>query len=86
MEPFSIIGSTMLKSVASAGAGKLVVATTVEQGTRKWFPSDVEKAIQAGLAAAQAEDAAALKQGAWRMLDIGQSKVRILGGKARCEG
>jgi hypothetical protein len=74
MDPFSIIGGAVLKSVASAGAGKLVAAT-VEQGARKWFPSDVERAIQAGLEAAQAEDAAALKQGAWRILDIGQSKV-----------
>jgi hypothetical protein len=52
------IGGAMLKSAAGAGAGKLAAAA-VDQGKRKLFPSDLEKAILAGLEAAQAEDAAA---------------------------
>jgi predicted NACHT family NTPase len=52
------IGGAMLKSAAGAGAAKLVAAA-VDQGKRKLFPSDLEKAILAGLEAAQAEDAAA---------------------------
>jgi ATP-dependent Clp protease ATP-binding subunit ClpA len=51
MDPLTIGGAT-LKILASAGAGKLA-AVTFEQGTRKLFPSDLEKAIHAGLEAAQ---------------------------------
>jgi hypothetical protein len=54
----AVIGGAMLKSAAAAGAGKLVAAA-VDQGKRKLFPSDLEKAILAGLEAAQAENAAA---------------------------
>jgi hypothetical protein len=54
----AVIGGAMLKSAAAAGAGKLVAAA-VEQGKRKLFPSDLEKAILAGFNAARAEDVAA---------------------------
>jgi HEAT repeat protein len=50
-----IVGA-LLKGAVGSGGAKLAAAA-FDQGKRKFFPSDLEKAIQAGFDAAQAEDA-----------------------------